>query len=233
MARWKTQKQMLFDAPPIKGRIALGHGRMDSPRFEFIEDGFGAVAHELGHALGLPHDNRRDDLYLMGNGFRNLRWNFAEKPDPRKRVRFSDDNARIPYPSRYLASDLVLADRQAPTVKMRWAAPPKVGVAATDHAGLRAILIFSSAQDSVGGGRVNRQATGFRADVECFRVEGGAVSIGDLGHGCRRQLDAGRVEGDCGIVERSRLRKPKDGCPRPFRDSLRGFRLFDAFKNQQ
>ena len=166
----EKQKQLFFDTTPIKGRIALGHGKMDSPRFEFIEDGFGAVAHELGHALGLPHDNRRDDLYIMGNGFRNLRWNFAENPDPRKRVRFSDDNARILYSSRYLASDFVLSDRQAPEVRMRWTAPLKagdteikVGVTAADNEGLRAILFFSSAQDSVVGGRA---LTGKQQDFE-------------------------------------------------------------------
>jgi hypothetical protein len=156
----ERQNQMLFDTTPITGRTALGHGRPDSPRFEFIEDGFGAVAHELGHALGLPHDNRRDDLYIMGNGFRNLRWNFTTPPDARRRARFSDDNARILYSSRYLASDLVLSDRLAPAVQLNWAAAPqegatriRVSVTASDNEGLRAVLFFSPAQDSVVGGR--------------------------------------------------------------------------------
>ena len=156
----EKQKKLFFDTTPIKGRIALGHGGQDSPRFEFIEDGFGAVAHELGHALGLPHDNRQDHLDIMGNGFRNLRWNFKPVPDPERRARFSDDNARILYSSRYLASDLTLTDRLAPTVKLDWAAPLKVGdtkikvtVTASDDKGLRAIAFFSPAQDSVVGGR--------------------------------------------------------------------------------
>jgi hypothetical protein len=157
----KRQKELLFDSTPIKGRIALGHGRPDSPRLQFIQDGFGAVAHELGHALGLPHDTRQENLYIMGNGFRNLRWNFAAKPDPARRVRFSDDNARILYTSRYLASDLVLSDLVAPTVQLRWAASLKasattikVSVNASDNQGLRAILFYSPVQDSVVGGRV-------------------------------------------------------------------------------
>jgi hypothetical protein len=123
----ERQKKMLFDSTPIRGRTALGHGGPNSPRFEFIEDGFGAVAHELGHALGLPHDHRRDDLYVVGNGFQNLRWNFTARPDPQRRVRFSDDNARILYSSRYLAPDLVLSDRLAPAVELNWAAPRKPG----------------------------------------------------------------------------------------------------------
>lgn len=154
------QKEMLFDATPIRGRTALGHGGKDSPRFEFIEDGFGAVAHELGHALGLPHDNRRDDLYIMGNGFRNLRRNFEPRPDPKRRVGFSDDNARILYSSRYLAPDAVLSDRVPPKVQLRWAGPLQAGattvrlaVDASDDQGLRAVLFYAAAQDSTVGGR--------------------------------------------------------------------------------
>jgi len=154
------QKELLFDATPIEGRTALGHGRPNSPRFEFIEDGFGAVAHELGHAMGLPHDHRQDHLEIMGNGFRNLRWNFTTPLDPGRRVRFSDDNARLLATSRYLAPDAVLTDRLAPTVALRWAAPLHAGdttvrlsVTASDNEGLRALLFFTPAEDSVVGGR--------------------------------------------------------------------------------
>lgn len=154
------QKELFFDTTPIKGRTALGHGRPDSPRFEFIEDGFGAVAHEVGHALGLPHDTRQDHLDIMGNGFRNLRWNFTNPPDPQRLARFSDDNARILYTSRYLATDAVLSDRLAPSLDLSWAAPLKEGatsikvsVKAIDNEALRAILFFSPGQDSAVGGR--------------------------------------------------------------------------------
>jgi hypothetical protein len=157
---FERQKKLLFDTTPIKGRTALGHGRPNSPRFEFVEDGFGAVAHELGHALGLPHDNRQDHLYIMGNGFRHLRWNFTPKPDRARRARFSDDNARILYSSRYLASDLVLTDLLPPSVEVKLVGPlmpgattVKASVTASDNVGLRAMLFFSPAQDSVVGGR--------------------------------------------------------------------------------
>ncbi|HEX3314657.1 MAG TPA: hypothetical protein VHR72_07175, partial [Gemmataceae bacterium] len=78
----EEEMRMLYDTTPIKGRTSVGTHRMDSPRSQFIQDGFGAVAHELGHALGLPHDFRKDNLYIMGNGFRNLRYNFLAEPDP-------------------------------------------------------------------------------------------------------------------------------------------------------
>jgi hypothetical protein len=186
------QKQLLFDATPIKGRTAFSYGKTDSPRFAFIGDGFGAVTHELGHALGLPHDRHQDNLDIMGNGFRNLRWNFTGKPDPR-RARFSDDNARILYSSPYLAPDVVSADRIAPIAKLGWATPLKVGatrinvsVTATDDVGLRAISFFSPAQDSVVGGQ---ELTGKQQEFEqaltvqplkpgAFRLEALVTDVG-------------------------------------------------------
>lgn len=154
------QKELMFDTTPIKGRTALGHGQPNSPRFEFIEDGFGAVIHELGHALGLHHDVRRNDTYIMGNGFRNLRWNFTTPPSPTRRARFSDDNARILYSSRYLAPKNVLSDIIAPTVELHFTSPPRAGdetvevtVKASDNAGLRAITFFAPEQGTVIGGR--------------------------------------------------------------------------------
>ena len=154
------QRKLLFDMTPIKGRTSVGTHRSDSPRSQFIQDGFGAVAHELGHALGLPHDFRKDKLCIMGNGFRQLRYNFLAEPDEARRCRFSDDNARILYTSRYLASDTLLSDRIPPTVECSLPGALKVGdtsvrvrVRATDNEGLRAALFFSLAEDSVVGGR--------------------------------------------------------------------------------
>lgn len=137
----------------------MGHGRLNSPRFEFIEDGFGAVAHELGHALGLPHDTRKDDRDLMGNGFRKLRYNyltrFAEKPS----VGFSVENARFLRWSRFLSERNDWTDQEHPKVTVAF--PEKLAAGATnitftveisDNEALGAALYFSSAQDSVVGG---------------------------------------------------------------------------------
>lgn len=91
----EKQLRLFADATPVRNRVALGHGRKHSPRFEFIEDGFGAVAHELGHALGIPH--HRDGTYdVMGNGFRSLRINFLlrDSSAERPKVGFHKDDAR-------------------------------------------------------------------------------------------------------------------------------------------
>jgi hypothetical protein len=148
------QQRLFMDQTPVPGRRAWGHP-MDSPRCEFIEDGIGAVAHELGHALGLPHDRRNDAQDIMGNGFRNLRWNFI--PSSSKRVAFSDENARLLMSSRYIAKDLDLTDDQPPQVKVE---PPlrdksgwNVAVKASDNKGLRAIVFVDRKAGSVIGGR--------------------------------------------------------------------------------
>lgn len=153
-------KQLMFDNTPIRGRKAWGH-KMDSQRGEFVEDGIGAVAHELGHALGLPHDRRDDARDIMGNGFRNIRWNFAEQlhkpPQPAKRASFSEENARLLMSSRYLATDLRLTDTQPPKVEV--SAPTRqqgnwvVNITSSDDAGLRALVVVDRNAGSVVAGR--------------------------------------------------------------------------------
>ena len=150
----EAQRRLFFDETPVRGRRAWGN-RMNSPRGEFVEDGVGAVAHELGHALGLPHDRRDDVHYVMGNGFRNLRWNFADRPG--RRVRFSDDDARLLMSSRYVAEDLDPGDDRPPRVEVskpeREAGGWAVSVKASDDTGLRAIVFVDRAAGSIVGGR--------------------------------------------------------------------------------
>jgi hypothetical protein len=143
----QAQRKLLFDATPINGRVALGNGHPNSPRFQFIEDGFGAVAHELGHAFAAPHDLRgvRD---IMGNGFRNMRASFANPPQAGKTANFSDDIARLLMSSRHLAADLDRTDNSPPQVALRIVsvsrdahrASATVSVEASDEDGLRAVL---------------------------------------------------------------------------------------------
>jgi hypothetical protein len=181
----EKQREWFFDATPIPGRTALGHGGKNSPRFEFIEDGFGAVAHELGHALGLPHDRRKDDVDIMGNGFRNMRRNFEAKPNRKNSSQFSDDNARLLLASRFLAKDLNANDAKPPTAKWKWTIPPKVGankvaveVAAEDDEGLRAVTFFAPAEDSVVGGRAlsgKRQA--FASELTVRSIAAGSFRL--------------------------------------------------------
>jgi hypothetical protein len=70
------QVAKFFDQTPVPGRTAMGH-RINSARCEFTEDGFGAVIHELGHAIGLPHDFSNHDRYIMANGFRQIARNLS------------------------------------------------------------------------------------------------------------------------------------------------------------
>jgi hypothetical protein len=150
------QKELMFDATPIEGRTAMGSGRPNSPRFEFIEDGFGAVAHELGHALGLPHDHR-EPLDLMGNGFRSLQVNYLPKSKKQGRVTFSRENARLLGVSRYLSQRVDLTDNVDPTaeITMRLAKGGTVAVVsmkASDNIGLSAAVFFDPQHDTVIGG---------------------------------------------------------------------------------
>ena len=154
------QLKWLADETPVRGRTALGCGRPDSPRFEFIEDGFGAVAHELGHAFGLTHDCRADQIDIMGNGFRELRQNYlgpqaADGP----RIGFGMDAARLLRWSRFLAGDADLADTEPPQAVIEHPTKLKAGATTfhlggtvTDDKALAGILYFSPRHDWVLGG---------------------------------------------------------------------------------
>lgn len=153
------QMKLLADDTPIEGRTALGNGRLNSPRFEFIEDGFGAVCHELGHAFGCPHDMRMDNNFIMANGFRRLRVNYLSKFYNSKPMCFSVDNARILARSRFLNPNVDCNDTTPPTLKVEAPAMLHTGakkipltITAEDNAGLSALLFFLSKGDSVRGG---------------------------------------------------------------------------------
>lgn len=111
------QRRLFFDKTPVPGRRSFGVPGNNSPVFQFVENGIGGVAHELGHALGLPHDNRNSAVNIMGGGFRNIRFNFDSRSPRSKRAGFSVDNGRLLMSSRYLASDLNLDDFDAPMIE--------------------------------------------------------------------------------------------------------------------
>lgn len=187
------QIRLFNDEAPIAGRVALGCGQMNSPRFEFVEDGFGAVAHETGHAFGLPHDTRKDDEYVMGNGFRVLRRNYAfGGPQPGRAV-FSPDSARLLSWSRFLAEKPDLADNAEPTIALEKPAPLKAGATevpirgrATDDRRLAAVLYWWEPMDStVGGAALEGTAADLAATLRVRRVRKGpcklVVSVIDAG----------------------------------------------------
>lgn len=151
-----AQRKLFFDRTPIQGRKAFGSRVPNSPRYEFVEDAFGAVVHELGHALGLPHDYRspRD---IMGGGFRELRWNLDPQAPANRKAGFSEDNARMLMSSRYLAADLNLDDFDPPRVELELIRKGKslsASVRAEDDVGLRALLFYDRTKEAaslVGG----------------------------------------------------------------------------------
>ncbi|MEO8494505.1 MAG: hypothetical protein ABI614_05520, partial [Planctomycetota bacterium] len=75
-----------------------------------------AVMHELGHALGLPHDLRDERRYIMGNGFRHIRENLTTGSGARSRVGFSDENRLLLMSSRYVAQDIDASDDEPPKI---------------------------------------------------------------------------------------------------------------------
>jgi hypothetical protein len=184
-ANVELQKRLFLDATPIVGRKARGSGRPNSPRFEFIEDGYGAVIHEIGHALGLMHDHREPGS-IMGNGFRILARNFDPSVTIGPRAQFTDLSAMLLNSSRFLNPDLDMTDNTLLQAQDAGSGPLTLAIRASDDRALRGIVVFDAVADSVVTGEpisgkqysmtislpVKRNPAG-SADVRVFVVDGG------------------------------------------------------------
>ncbi|MDB5339850.1 MAG: hypothetical protein JWN70_5469 [Planctomycetaceae bacterium] len=153
---YAAQKKLMQDKTPIAGRAAFGSNQPNAPRYKLIEDGFGAVVHELGHALGLPHDYRQPHDF-MGHGFRSLHLNYLTA-STMQRVTFSRENARLLGVSRYLMPNLDLTDNTLPAAEVklelvkRKQSTLSISMTAKDDRGLRAVVFHDVQRDSVIGG---------------------------------------------------------------------------------
>lgn len=143
----KEQMGRFFDTTPVKGRRAWD-GPLNSPRCEFVENGFGAVIHELGHSLGLPHDFTDQDRNVMSNGFRNIRRNLSSKTPKNNLVTFSDANTLLLSSSRYLNREIDRTDDTQPIVEFeivdvaRATGQVKLQLKAADESALRGYVVL-------------------------------------------------------------------------------------------
>lgn len=182
----EAQRKLFFDQTPVKGRIAMDRRKPNSARFEFVEDGFGAVIHELGHAFGLPHDYRQPND-IMGHGFRSLQVNYLPASSGKRRIVFSRENARLLGASRYLMSDLDLNDNTQPeakvTVELRNGESPflNVTMVATDDRKLRAVVFHDVQNDTVvGGAELNGKSQTLKLKLPLSVLTPGAFTLNTM-----------------------------------------------------
>ena len=140
----RAQRKHLFDSRPVVGRRSF-FSKPNSPVYEFVENGIGGVAHELGHAFGLSHDYRASSVDIMGGGFRNIRFNFDPRARPDQRVGFSEENTHLLMSSRYLATDIDAEDYTPPRAEVSIvrsvAGELRAKLMLSDDIGLRALVV--------------------------------------------------------------------------------------------
>lgn len=198
------QMKLLADRTSIEGRRALGSRQPNSPRFEFIEDGFGAVVHELAHAFGCPHDVRQVNSDIMAQGFRRFSVNYLGKLANEPPMCFSPENARFLAQSRFLCDDVDATDNEAPKFTISFpnriakdAKTFSVNVKATDNKQLAALILFTSQGDTIRGGKaLSGTEQEFDYEVQVSDLKAGELDLyGHLiDHGGNIAVTAGRMQ---------------------------------------
>ena len=165
------------------------------------------MVHEVGHALGLPHDARRSDLYFMGDGFRNFQRLYARDITEEHKPTFSVENGRILGRSRFLTGNVELFDFRRPSAEMKIEGPLStestsvtVNLKLRDNAGLSSLLVFAFNQDGViGGSELKGTGTSLKLTLPLrkptsglFRLE---AYVTDVGGNLTRVVSQSTVRG--------------------------------------
>jgi hypothetical protein len=184
-------RNLFFDTRPIRGRTAIGHKGPNSPRNEFLEDGIGGLLHELAHCLGPTHDLSKP-TNIMGQGFRDLRWNVGVKSNRRKKAAFSRDTAAIMMASRFLNPKVDRSDNTRPTAHMSFKKDGKNAVAVIDVADDKALSLVALVEVTKTKGRQLIELRKLSGKSETVRIK---LNARNVTTGPNAQLQAILIDG--------------------------------------
>jgi hypothetical protein len=147
------------------------------------------MLHELAHTFGLPHDQRAQQVNIMGQGFRNLRWNVGSLRGVRQRAAssktaaFSKENAWLLMASRYLNQQVDRTDNRPPKVVLdtsRTSGGIVVTVDATDESGLSTVVLLDRSESDrkmVAGQRLSGQRQTTKLLLPAAQLPNGPVRL--------------------------------------------------------
>jgi len=162
------QLSLFDDRTLVEGCLRPDGTRPRLPVFELVEEAFGSLTHELGHALGLLHDFRTPAEDLMARGTRGFRPGYRGRSAAPPRVWISPQNALFLRRSPYLFDDVDLADTAEPTLEGRLgearagSQEVPLELVATDDGELAALVFYSPRHDTILAGF---EAHGARMEV--------------------------------------------------------------------